>query len=229
MRILILSDIHANYVALKAVMEKEKEHDLLFFLGDIVDYGTQPGPCLDFVRQNADLAVRGNHDQALGFDADCGCRGDFRAMSLATRAWHRTLLSDRDRAYLRSLPVEARTVVNGRRFYLTHAAPGAINRYLDRDELIEAVVGIDADVVLSGHTHIQWAEKVNGRWIVNPGSVGLARDRGGRACYAVWEDGVGLLHCLPYPVEQSVAEMEKSPLDAEIKKALIDVLTKRPD
>lgn len=228
MRILILSDIHANYVALKTVIEAERGYDRLFFLGDIVDYGTQPGPCLDFIRRNADLVVRGNHDQALGFDTECRCRGDFLAMSVATRAWHRRLLTEEERAYLRVLPVEARTTVNGRRFYLTHAAPGAINHYLEREALIEAVAGIEADVILVGHTHIQWAEEVNGRWIVNPGSVGLARDRGGEACCAVWEDGVGTLHRCPYPVEQCIAEVEESPLEAEVKKALIHVLTKRP-
>lgn len=229
MRILILSDIHANYVALKAVIEAEKEYDRLFFLGDIVDYGTQPGPCLDFIRQNADLVIRGNHDQALGFDAECGCRGDFLSMSLTTRAWHRTLLSDEDRAYLRMLPLEAWTTVAGRNFYLTHGAPGAINRYCERDAIIETVADVDAEVVLVGHTHVQWARQVDGRWIANPGSVGLARDWGGEACYAIWEDGVGTLHRIPYPVEQSVSEVEESPLDAEVKKALVHVLTKRPD
>lgn len=226
MKILILSDIHANYAALKTVIEAEKEYDRLFFLGDIVDYGTQPVPCLDFIRQNADLATRGNHDQALGFDADCGCRGDFLAMSDATRAWHRGLLTEEERAYLRWLPLEARTTVDGWRFYLTHGAPGAVNRYLERDAIIAAVADVEADVVLVGHTHVQWAKKLNGRWIVNPGSVGLARDRGGEACYAVWEDGVGILHRIPYPVAQSISEVEESPLDAEVKKALVHVLTK---
>lgn len=227
MKILILSDIHANRAALETVLAAESDFDQLFFLGDVVDYGTQPGPCLDRIRRATTLAVRGNHDQALGFDTDCGCRGDFRDMSLATRAWHWTLLADEDRAYLRSFPLEVRATVEGSRFYLTHAAPGAISRYLEREALIAAVVGIEAEVVLVGHTHVQWAEQVDGRWIVNPGSVGLARDRGGEACYAVWEEGIVELRRLPYPVEQSATEVEKSSLDAEVKKSLVHVLTKR--
>src|SRR5205809_7877693 len=59
MRILIVSDIHANWPALSAVRES---CDVCLFLGDLVDYGTEPVPCIDWVRRNAHHSIRGNHD-----------------------------------------------------------------------------------------------------------------------------------------------------------------------
>src|SRR5262249_56451225 len=59
MRILIVSDIHANWPALSAVRES---CDVCLFLGDLVDYGTDPVPCIDWVRRNAHYSIRGNHD-----------------------------------------------------------------------------------------------------------------------------------------------------------------------
>src|SRR5262249_35964050 len=91
MKILIVSDIHANWPALSAVVAEEP-YDRLICLGDIVDYGPHPRLCLAYIRQHADWVIRGNHDNALGFGVDCGCRGDFRELSVSTRAWHRTLV-----------------------------------------------------------------------------------------------------------------------------------------
>ncbi|HYV36804.1 MAG TPA: metallophosphoesterase family protein, partial [Gemmataceae bacterium] len=59
MRILILADIHANWPALQAVQEP---YGLCFFVGDLVEYGLEPAPCIDWVRKNAAFSVRGNHD-----------------------------------------------------------------------------------------------------------------------------------------------------------------------
>ena len=62
MRILLLADIHANWPALQAINEP---HDVCLFLGDLVDYGLEPTPCIQWVRRHAHHAVRGNHDRFL--------------------------------------------------------------------------------------------------------------------------------------------------------------------
>src|SRR5215218_657012 len=61
MRILVLADIHSNWHALEAVVKSEP-YDLCLFLGDLVDYGVEPTPCVDWVRNNAQYVIRGNHD-----------------------------------------------------------------------------------------------------------------------------------------------------------------------
>ena len=74
------------------------------FCGDVVDYGPQPVECLRWVGKHAGFRVRGNHDNALAFGVDCHCLGSSRQSSLATRIWHRALLSPDDFAFLRALP-----------------------------------------------------------------------------------------------------------------------------
>jgi len=86
MKLLILSDIHGNLPALEAVLGAEPDFDAVAFCGDVVDYGPRPVECLRWVAEHARFRVRGNHDNALGFDADCRCMGSFRAASLVAAA-----------------------------------------------------------------------------------------------------------------------------------------------
>jgi hypothetical protein len=70
MRIAIVSDLHANLAALESIREP---YDLLFCLGDLVDYGPQSREAIHWVRERALRVVRRNHDHALAYKADCRC------------------------------------------------------------------------------------------------------------------------------------------------------------
>ena len=126
------------------------------FCGDVVDYGPQPVECLHWVRENADHAVRGNHDNAVGFDMDCRCMGTFREYSVATRAWTApswitTITSSCDSC--------RRWIVfewEGKHFRMAHATPqGDLFEYLSMEQWRDRIVGLDADFILLGHTHVQ--------------------------------------------------------------------------
>ena len=67
MKVLVISDIHANKEALYSILEEEKEWDLLVCAGDIVDYGTSPVEIIDFFLKNKSntVLVKGNHDDHL--------------------------------------------------------------------------------------------------------------------------------------------------------------------
>src|SRR5205807_434961 len=62
MRILLLADVHANWPALRSINEP---HDVCLCLGDLVDYGLDPAPCVDWARQQATITIRGNHDHGV--------------------------------------------------------------------------------------------------------------------------------------------------------------------
>jgi putative phosphoesterase len=189
MKLLVLSDIHGNWPALEAVLRAEPDFDAVAFCGDVVDYGPCPVECLRWVADHADHAVRGNHDNALGFDLDCRCMGSFREYSLATRAWHRTLLGDSDRQFLREMPTLDWFEWGGKHFRMAHATPhGDVFEYLPMDHWEERVKGIAADYVLLGHTHVQGVRTFGRMTVLNPGSVGLARDGGGEACSRYWKE-----------------------------------------
>ncbi len=225
MTLLILSDIHGNWPALEAVLAAEPEHDAVVFCGDVVDYGPQPAECLRWLRENADHLVRGNHDNALGYGVDCRCMGTFREYSLATRAWHRTLLSDDECEFLRTMQVVDLFQWEGRHFRMAHATPqGDLFEYLSMDQWGSRVAELDGDFVLLGHTHVQGIRTFGKRTVVNPGSVGLARDIHGQACYAVFRDGQMHLKRIPYDVGRTAELLRSAPLPNHVVEGLVGVL-----
>jgi putative phosphoesterase len=226
MKLLILSDIHGNWPALEAVLAAEPDFHAVSFCGDVVDYGPCPVECLRWVAGHADQVVRGNHDNALGFDLDCRCMGSFREYSLATRAWHRTLVSQADLEFLRGMPTLDWFEWEGKHFRMAHATPqGDLFEYLPMDRWEERVRGLAGDFVLLGHTHVQGMGTFGQITVVNPGSVGLARDGGGEACYAVHEHGRMELRRTPYAVDRTLAALRAAPLPGQVIDGLVRVLT----
>ncbi|NTV53659.1 MAG: metallophosphoesterase, partial [Candidatus Firestonebacteria bacterium] len=67
MRMAVISDIHGNLEALQAVLAdiRATGADAVYCLGDVVGYGADPRACLDLVRAQCALTVRGNHEEAL--------------------------------------------------------------------------------------------------------------------------------------------------------------------
>lgn len=225
-KLLILSDIHGNWPALRVVIEAEGGFDAAVFCGDVVDYGPQPAECLHWIRHHCSHMVRGNHDNALAFDTDCHCMGSFRNLSLATRAWHSGLLAEEDKKFLGELPVLDWFEWEGRHFRMAHATPqGDLFEYLAPEQWEQRVHDLDADFVILGHTHVQGTRTFGGLTVVNPGSVGLARDHASQACYATYEDGTLTLKRIPYAVEETVAALKRAPLPAAVIEGLIAVLT----
>jgi protein phosphatase len=226
MRILIISDVHANIEALQAL---EERYDQLLCLGDLVDYGPSPREALQWLRERASFIVRGNHDTAVGYRVDCQCVPPYRELSLATRAYTWQLLGEEDLAYLRNLPVNRTLELGGARWYLCHAAPSNnLYRYLPQDSpepvWQEEAARVEADVILIGHTHQQFVRAVGRQTFVNPGSLGQPKGVGPVACYAIWEDGRVELKRIPYPYRETMAKLDRSPLAPDIQRKLKRVL-----
>ena len=231
MRIAILSDPHANLPALKAVLDHAGQVDALLCLGDLVDYGPHPKEVLSEIRKRATSTIRGNHDQALAYDVDCGCAPAFKTLSLETRAYHKTLLGPEDIDFLKALPLSHRAVLGGVRFFLCHASPqGDLFRYLPpsvpEEVFRREVSGIEADVILTGHTHLPMIRKVGRHLIINPGSVGQPRDGNPTASYAVWEDGDVEVRRVGYPIDETIEGLHRSPLPRETVDRLCAILKK---
>jgi predicted phosphodiesterase len=183
------------------------------FCGDVVDYGPYPIQCLRWVAQHAEFGVRVDHDNALAFDVDCHCMGSFRQSSLATRIWHRALLSPDDVAFLRALPTISWFEFAGQHFRMSHATPqGDLFEHLDAGQWGQRVEGLESDFVLLGHTQIQDMRRFGRVTVVNPESVGLNRDGSGKACYAVYDDQGMTLKRVDYNVNRTVAALRSSPL-----------------
>jgi putative phosphoesterase len=223
MRILLVSDIHSNEAALAAL---DEPHDLCICLGDVVDYGPDPAPCVAWVREHAQLVVRGNHDHGAAQDVVVQGVSGFRYLSGVTRPLTRERLGTDDLRYLASLPTWRRVTLDGLNCLLVHATP--------RDPLDEyapssveywgrALQGIQADVVCVGHTHQPYVLEVDGTLVVNPGSVGLPRDGDPRASYAILDNRQVELKRYEYPVEKTVAAVAATALPERAKESLLHV------
>jgi putative phosphoesterase len=223
MQILLLSDIHSNWPALQAVRERG---DLCLFLGDLVDYGGEPKPCVDWVKANATHAIRGNHDHGAAQDVDINGGIGFKYLSSVTRPLTRARLGEDDLRYLADLPVTQSLVLDGRRFLLVHATPrDPLDEFAPPDAEFWArrLQGVEADVVCVGHTHYQYVLEVNGTLVINPGSVGLQRDGDPRVGYALLEDRKVDFRRVEYPFEDAVRSIEDSPLPDKAKTMLAAV------
>jgi putative phosphoesterase len=224
MRIVIVSDIHGNFDALSALRET---HDELWVLGDLVNYGPDPEPVIDYVRSKASVVVRGNHDHSIGFNEDPRCSPRFREMAEATRRYSDSVLKVQDKGFLRSLPLGAELRRGTTRFYLCHAVPSdPLFGYCDAasSRWAQEIQAVSADVIFVGHTHVPAIQRIGACAVVNPGSLGQPKTGSPEARYAVWEDGEIELKSFSYPVEAAVAKVQALPIDAVLRDELSTIL-----
>jgi putative phosphoesterase len=210
MKILLLADIHSNWPALAAIRET---FDACLFLGDLVDYGTDPVPCIDWVRQHATATVRGNHDHAVAQQISARAGSGFRRLAAATRPIHWDLLNASRTKYLARLPVTQRVTLDGISFYLVHATPrDPMDEHLtnDPDAWRTRLESIDADWVCVGHTHVPFHLDLGHVQVVNPGSVGQPRDGDPRCAYAVIENGKIEFRRAEYDIDATLRQMRSS-------------------
>lgn len=123
MRVLIVSDIHANLVAIETVLTAVKgQYDVLWCLGDIIGYGPRPNECIELMQSEARICVMGNHDWATldmpGINVD-----DFNPQARNAVIWTREQLSTPCREYLSALPYTPVRPPQLENFLITHASP----------------------------------------------------------------------------------------------------------
>jgi len=222
MRYLIISDIHANQAALASVLADAGSFDLIWCLGDLVGYGPDPNECIDRLCDLPHFSLAGNHDwAALGKLDLTSFNSDARISSI----WTQTELTQASRAYLDDLP----THVTKGQYTMAHASPRQPVWEYVLDPLIAQrnFTYFETPFCLVGHTHVPvifyqsndnpercrtlappyngpiYLEEINGRMILNPGSVGQPRDGNPYASYAILDtDAMTWEHRrVPYAIE----------------------------
>jgi diadenosine tetraphosphatase ApaH/serine/threonine PP2A family protein phosphatase len=219
LRYLIISDVHANLVALEAVLADASDFDKIWCLGDLVGYGPNPNECVERIQEFDHISLAGNHDwAALG-------KLDLRSFNTDARdanLWTRTELSPGSREYLQRLPTHREE--DG--IYMAHASP----RESVWEYVLDAAIAhlnfshFSTTICLVGHTHVPIIFELDespqrcktsvppfseprpigdSRAIINPGSVGQPRDGDPRASYAILdlEDMTWDHRRVTYPIE----------------------------
>jgi predicted phosphodiesterase len=226
MRVAVISDVHANYQALEAVLKEiDAVHvDAIWCLGDTVGYGPRPNECCDTVTDRADHCLVGNHDLVALGELTIG---EFNDEAAAAAVWTSEVLTPESRAFLARLKPFG--TVEG--IDLFHAsARDPVWEYVLTEEAAKATLDLsDAPLVLVGHSHVALAitaedgriaggpapggSKVTleGRWLLNPGSVGQPRDGDPGAAWMLLDLKAKFaeFHRVPYPIERTQAEMRE--------------------
>jgi diadenosine tetraphosphatase ApaH/serine/threonine PP2A family protein phosphatase len=228
MRVLVISDIHANLEALEACIAAFPQHDRIANLGDVVGYGASPNDVVERASGLDGIFVRGNHDRACSGLSDVN---SFNPIAGYAAMWTRNELTVENRRWVAQLPVGPITDPGIPGVVFSHGSP------LDEDEYIlsegvarNSLERSPEDLTFFGHTHLQGAVALRNkvvqvirpvyvertgaetfrlelqpqtRYLVNPGSVGQPRDMDPRAAFAVYDSTEPTItfYRVPYDVE----------------------------
>lgn len=231
MRILIISDVHANYAALQAVFHAAGSYDALWCLGDIIGYGPEPNECAEAVKQHATLAISGNHDLACIGALDLE---DFNPDAWIANVWNKQQLKPK---YIRWLTGLAKLLRVDDQFTIAHASPREpVWEYLmSPEQALANADHFDTQCCLIGHSHVQLGFLLHSdghcerflasdmpvvdlsqphRFFINPGSVGQPRDYDSRAAYAILDTNEGTIrfHRVEYDIARTQQKMYKANL-----------------
>ena len=206
MRILVLSDIHANITALEAALAAAADRwDTVVCLGDVVGYGPDPNEVTAKVRSLGAVTIRGNHDKAV---AGLSATDDFNPVAKAAVDWTRDTLEFDHLAWLKNLP-QGPHETNGT--VLVHGAFQDEDEYVfTPEQALEGLLDSTAAVTFFGHTHHQGGFAYQDstlevlqvrprasencftlrieplkRYLLNPGSIGQPRDSDPRAAFSI--------------------------------------------
>lgn len=234
MKALVVSDLHSNAEALRAVFSRvrRKKFDHVICLGDFVGYGGQPNQVLDVMRnlRGRKLYIRGNHDRvASGLEEAIG----FNQVAKFAALWTRDHLSAPNRRFLRELPLGP---LRAGEILICHGAPHDEDEYVFHEAHAAQIFGMtDAPIILYGHTHLPviftvdaegWVRgaairgeatvklEPNKRYLINPGSVGQPRDRNPESSFAMIDDARRTIQFfrVPYDIEKAQGAILKAGL-----------------
>lgn len=179
MRIALISDIHGNEVALRAVLASIERSgvDRIVCLGDTATLGPRPGPVLELLHQVAAPCIMGNHDAFL-LDEDLIRSYTEAPFIVAAVDWCRSRLSAQELDFVRSFQASATLPLEGgAELFVFHGSPRShmedILAFTPPERVDQLLDGHVATVMAGGHTHLQMLRQHRGLLLVNPGSVGL--------------------------------------------------------
>lgn len=231
---LILSDIHANWHALKAVLaDADGKFQQIILCGDIVGYNARPAEALEWTRAHCANVVRGNHDKVVAGIEDLEW---FNDVAQVAALWTKEQLGGEQIDYLRELRMGPLKLDH---FHIWHGSPLEEDEYISTPrEASPCFAGFELPLAFFGHTHLQGGffrkRRRVGRiaavrreheqsvfelepdtlYMVNPGSIGQPRDGDPRAAYAIFdsEQNTVSLRRVVYPIQETADEILRAGL-----------------
>jgi predicted phosphodiesterase len=242
-RLALISDIHANLPALRAVLADIDERanvDAIYHLGDLTGYAPWPNEVVSLLRKRAIPGISGNYDSTVATDyKHCGCRADTphdEELSHLSFEWTRSHVTLETKKYLGGLPfrLDIRPFgghVSGPTITLVHGNQTLNTVYVTEDrsdafleKMAKDLGSRPGDVVCFGHTHKPWQRVVEGVLFLNTGSVGRPKDGDPRACYvSLTTEGSGVrveFVRVSYDIDEAARGIRESELPSEFADVL---------
>jgi len=190
MKVAFISDIHGNYSALEAVFKEIKKLQIekIYCLGDIVNYYCEPDKCIDLLRKNDVISIKGNHEKILleTYKSKIKFNKYSKLYGNSIKINH-IKLKNKHVEYLRSLNFQKKININGKKILLAHGAPWKNNFYFYKNtkkKWVDKISKYKYDYIILGHTHIPMKKKISkNKQLLNPGSIGQPRNK---ECGASW-------------------------------------------
>ena len=168
MKYAVITDVHSNIFALKAVMSEidKIKPDKILCLGDIVGNGAYPEETVQYIRRREDiLCVKGNHDLFVNLNLTSFPIVDTR---LKMFRWTQKALSNASRKFLNDLPSVLTFEDCGKKIVAFHYPKNSKGRFKDLiylpsdDQVRELFDGLKGDIFLFGHEHTDLSGNYNG-------------------------------------------------------------------
>src|SRR5438477_7382672 len=242
-RVALISDIHGNLPALKAVLadvDRRQNVDAIYHLGDLTGYAPWPNEIVGLLQQRAIPGIAGNYDSTIATDyKHCGCRAETprdEELAHVSFEWTRNQVTPETKKYLGSLPfrLDIRPLgghVSGPTTTLIHGNQTLNTVYVTEDrpdsfleKMATSVGARPEDVICFGHTHRPWQRTVSGIQFVNTGSVGRPKDGDWRACYVLLSLDASGARVEFVRVAYDVEEAARAILESDLPDELADVL-----
>ena len=240
-RYALISDIHANLPALRAVLGDiaARRVDATYHLGDLVGYAPWPNETVALLEQEGIPGIAGNYDSTVGTDyKHCGCKYEDprqEELSHLSFEWTKEHSSGETKRSLAALPfrIDLKPLgghAAGPTVILVHGTPTLNTLYWTEDrpdsfclKMAQHAGAKAGDVICFGHTHVPWHREVDGVHFVNTGSVGRPKDGDPRAGYVIL-DASGTVHVEFVRVDYDIDEAVRGILASELPADFADYL-----
>jgi predicted phosphodiesterase len=186
----LISDVHANVLALEAVLGELSRQGAttVLCLGDLVGYGPAPNETLDLLRSSGVQCTLGEADERIAYGF--ATRKTRAGVADQTIEWTRTIIEARHVEWLRELPVQRRLDTPAGRLRWFHGSAedpaDRLNLQQDPISLTRLLSRHRCSILCCGGSHVPYYRKVAGAgWVINPGSVGLSLNGEPGADYAL--------------------------------------------
>ncbi len=232
MKIAVLSDIHGNMFALRAVLEDMKHYnvDRVFCLGDLAMAGPEPNKTVDFVKTQDWTVIQGNTDYMISnYSSDkYSAENGFPPIMANALKCDTEEISEENKQYLKNLPINKSVELENLKILLVHGSPRRndenIFPNMDLNVIEDIFTEVDADVVFCGHTHMPCGYQTNSKiTVVNDGSVGRPFTENPKACYVIADITNGKIEVehrfVEYDKESAVKILEKRNFEGSDKLA----------